>query len=706
MKRILTLSLIILSAFKISFSQQIIHACCDTIFCLPGTVVPLTVNVDTGGSLLNIQDDTYSQVVDIGFPFTFFGNTYNKCVLSTNSYITFDTTLAFQYSPWPIENAAPSASNPLNCIYGPWHDIDPAVPPYGKMGFGTFGTAPNRFFVFNFCGCPYYLCNDTLYTGQIIMHEGSNNIDVQLTQKRICYNWNSGAAIEGLQDATGSVAVIVPGRNYPTLWTAFNDAYRFTPDGNTYTISSIPYSPAPFAQGTPIWYTLNGNFVDSGYNITVNPLVTTSYVVTTLACGFSGDTVTITVGGIPAIYDTVDLSCIASNDGSLSVRPTDNSGPYIFVWTNANGDTLKVKSGTVGDTVSNLPVGTYVLSFSNSQGCTQLHNYTVTQPVYGASFTVSPGLICDGAPVSFTSTSFGNINGYSWSFGDGATSSLQNPVHTYTGTNTYTATLTVTIPPNCTATQSQPVVVHPNISGGFTADPPPFCVGDTIQFSDDSNGNPAFWNWSFGDGGTSTQQNPVHAYGNGGSYTVYFTAVDSFCGTVQDSISIIAYSIPTPVLREDTNLCEGATIFLAANDSGDAYLWSTGETTSTINFVMPADSVVFAWVSVDNNGCKGFDTVRLRNRCVILLPAAFSPNGDGKNDLFHPLATSVEDFDFMVINRWGQVVYSDNSGDIARGWDGEFNGQKQPIGVYIYHITGHFVSGKPFTLQGNVTVVR
>jgi len=166
------------------------------------------------------------------------------------------------------------------------------------------------------------------------------------------------------------------------------------------------------------------------------------------------------------------------------------------------------------------------------------------------------------------------------------------------------------------------------------------------------------------------------------------------------------YSIPSPKLHEDTSLCEGATLFLAANDTGDAYLWSTGETTSTINFVMPPDSVVYVWVSVGNHGCKGFDTLVLRNRCVIIFPAAFSPNGDGKNDLFHPLAANVTDYDFIVLNRWGQVVYSDNSGDIARGWDGKLNGQEQPIGVYIYYISGHFISGKPFIRQGNVTVVR
>src|ERR1043165_4260005 len=180
MKKFFTLIFILSTSAKILFGQQVIHACCDTFVCLPGSPVPLSVVIDSGtqGTLLSIADDIYSQVIDIGFSFTYFGNTYTQCVLSTNAYISFNLNNALQYSQWPISNAAPSPSNPLNSIYGPWHDVDPAVPPFGTMGYGTFGVAPDRFFVFNFCGVPMFWCNDTLFTGQIILYEGSNNIEI------------------------------------------------------------------------------------------------------------------------------------------------------------------------------------------------------------------------------------------------------------------------------------------------------------------------------------------------------------------------------------------------------------------------------------------------------------------------------------------------------------------------------------------------
>jgi gliding motility-associated-like protein len=388
------------------------------------------------------------------------------------------------------------------------------------------------------------------------------------------------------------------------------------------------------------------------------------------------------------------------------VVPTDNAPPYTFLWTNANGDTLKSGNGSAGDTVSNLAAGTYILNFTNSQGCSQQHIYTVTQPVYGAVFSASPAIICDGTQVTFTDLSFGNVTSYAWTFGDGSSSNQQNPKHTYASTGTYTVTLTITVQPNCVASASQTLEVHPNITGGFSVEPPPYCVGNEIQFTDETVGNPAQWNWSFGDGGSSSEQNPAYAYGSAGTYNVFFTATDSFCGATNGSATLTVYSIPEPALRPDTILCEGAVIALAANDSGDAYLWSNGDTTAVINYVMPSDSVDYVWVSVDNNGCKGYDTLILRNRCIVVLPDAFSPNDDGKNDVFHPLAANVIDFDFLVFNRWGQEVYADNSGDVSKGWDGKINGEPQPVGVYVYFITGHFESLKAFTRQGNVTLVR
>jgi gliding motility-associated-like protein len=687
-------------------AQQVIHACCDTFICLPGSPVQLSAEIDSGstGELLQILDDTYSQVVDLGFPFTFYGTTYTQCVLSTNAYITFDLSKALQYSPWPINYEAPSPFNPLNCIYGPWHDVDPSQPPYGTMGFGTFGEAPNRFFVFNFCSVPMYQCNDTLFTGQIILYEQNSLIEIHLGEKRICPTWNDAAAIEGVVDATGNNGVIIEGRNYPDVWTAFNDAYRFTPSGNSYTYEEIPYAPVPFAAGEPHWTTLAGNDVGDGYTITVTPTVTTSYIVNTASCGFSADTVTITVGAIPVDYQTKDLSCQNADDGVLYADPTDNSGPYTFVWTNASNDTLEVYTGT-SDSLNNLPPGSYVVTITNTLGCTATHSYTITSPVYDAAFSVAPALICDGTPVTFNNLSFGDIQSYFWTFGDGGTSTDISPMHLYAVPGDYQVTLTIQLSPTCTDVFMQTVSVHPNIMVETAVSSPPYCVGESVDFTDLSIGNPAQWNWSFGDGGTSELQNPAHVYSSQGTYKVYVVIADEFCGAGADSFTLDVFAVPDPKLREDTMLCGGEIQLLSANAEGSSYLWSTGETTPDITFVMPNEDVT-VWVKVDNNGCSGYDSVFFKNHCVIVVPTAFSPNDDGKNDRIRPLGSTVNEFDFIMYNRWGEEVFRQNSGDIHEGWDGKLKGEPQPVGVYVYYLSGRFISGEAFTLKGNVTLVR
>ena len=73
-------------------------------------------------------DDINTGIQNIGFPFTFYGNTYTKLVVSSNGYVTFDTTNANGFSPFFINIAIPNPGNePENAIMAPWHDTDPSL---------------------------------------------------------------------------------------------------------------------------------------------------------------------------------------------------------------------------------------------------------------------------------------------------------------------------------------------------------------------------------------------------------------------------------------------------------------------------------------------------------------------------------------------------------------------------------------------------
>ncbi|HUM47942.1 MAG TPA: PKD domain-containing protein, partial [Chitinophagales bacterium] len=544
-----TLSCIILCCITLfgAKGQEIIQVCCDDTVCAPETDVTLTAVTDSSfyGDLLSIEDDTYSQLIDLGFSFKFFGNTYKKCVLSTNAYITFDSTQALNYSPWPILEAIPSPNNPMNSIMGPWHDVDPSVIPDPCISYGKFGEAPNRYFIYNFTNVPMYLtsCNDLTFTGQIILYEGTNIIDIYIGHKVLCTDWNEGNAIEGLHNEDGTVAIVVPGRNYPDKWEAFNEGIRFTPNGNSYDMTNVPYLPIPFAAGQPQWYDDQGNYLGSGFEITVSPAVTTSYYAKVSSCFDVADTVTIMVNELEGAYSQIDPSCPNSGDGSIAATTTGNFGPNTFVWLDSNGDTLQVTSNTTSDGVDFLNGGLYNVIIINSIGCFITHSFSIGPPSFSAGFSVSPSVLCANAPVFFTDQSLGTIQSYFWNLGDGTTSTQQNPSKAYPEGN-YTVQLIVTTADGCKDTFTQDIVVQPNIVVGFSVDAPPYCVGIPIQFTDVSSANPGAWSWAFGDGGTSDVQNPAHSYSDPGDYIIHVNIADQFCGTGESEKVITVNFVP------------------------------------------------------------------------------------------------------------------------------------------------------------------
>ena len=151
---------------------------------------------------------------------------------------------------------------------------------------------------------------------------------------------------------------------------------------------------------------------------------------------------------------------------------------------------------------------------------------TVGPPLH-ASFTpnVTTGYV--SLPVSFLDTSTGVADTRLWDFGDGNTSTSQNPEHVYTTPGTYTVTLTLTgydqtlpgIPPgshNVTATATATIVVEDHVIANFTANVTYGEAPLTVAFTDLSTGGPTYWTWLFGDGGTSHEQHPVHTYTTNG----------------------------------------------------------------------------------------------------------------------------------------------------------------------------------------------
>lgn len=145
-------------------------------------------------------------------------------------------------------------------------------------------------------------------------------------------------------------------------------------------------------------------------------------------------------------------------------------------------------------------------------------------------------------------------------------------------------------------------------------------------------------------------------------------------------------------------------LFAASSVQDVNYLWSTGETTPSIEISRYG---VYS-VLVDNQGCQGGDTVEVADcGCDLWVPNAFTPNDDALNDRFEPTpSATLGHFHMAIFNRFGELIYQTD--DINEGWDGTVKGKPAPIGVYTYviHYACHSHPEMIMMKKGSITLLR
>ncbi len=349
-------------------------------------------------------DDVYSGILPIGFPFTYYGVPYTSVVIGPNGTVCFDLTLSGAYDPWPITAALLGNPSKYNNICGPWCDIDISIPGGGTITYSLTGVAPFRKYIITFCNDHMYSCTTQITSTQIILYETTNIIECHIATKPVCATWNSGRAIIGVQNATGTAATVAPGRDFPSVFTCTNEAWRFTPNatGTSYTVASIGYAPIPYASSLIYWYNVNtGAYLGTGLTQTVCPTTTTTYKAGALGCAdtsFGYYTVT------PAPVFTITLTSINPSRCNLCDGAITVSG-----FTPGMADTINYELGGVPQppvyatasaagtvTISGLCAGTYG-NFIGRQGiCASLPAgpVTLTDPPISLTVTTIPQSVC------------------------------------------------------------------------------------------------------------------------------------------------------------------------------------------------------------------------------------------------------------------------------------------------------------------------
>lgn len=150
---------------------------------------------------------------------------------------------------------------------------------------------------------------------------------------------------------------------------------------------------------------------------------------------------------------------------------------------------------------------------------------------------------------------------------------------------------------------------------------------------------------------------------------------------------------------------------LNATSVGTDYVWSPAAGLSDPNIPNPIFTVsgdaVLTVTATTQAGCKGTADVVIKvyNGPDLYVPSAFTPNGDGLNDIFRPFPVGIKELRFFrVFNKWGQLVYSTTT--LGQGWDGKLNGMDQGTSVFVWMVQGVARDGKVITKKGTVTLIR
>ena len=260
--------------------------------------------------------------------------------------------------------------------------------------------------------------------------------------------------------------------------------------------------------------------------------------------------------------DYITVTAPAPPSADFSGTPRSGTAPLTVSFTDLSTNTPTSWSWTFGDGSTSTEenpdheytsAGTYSVSLTveNSDGSdieTKADYITVTAPAPpSADFSGTPRLGTAPLSVSFTDLSTNSPISWSWTFGDGSTSTEENPDHEYASAGTYSVSLTVENSDGSdTETKADYITVTAPAppSADFSGTPRSGTAPLTVSFTDLSTNTPTAWSWTFGDGSTSTEENPGHEYTNAGTYSVSLTVQNADGSDTETKADYITVSDP------------------------------------------------------------------------------------------------------------------------------------------------------------------
>lgn len=430
---------------------------------------------------------------------------------------------------------------------------------------------------------------------------------------------------------------------------------------------------------------------------------------TTILSNYATDTLVTTTG--------ISSTCINEPRATLSVNNTSTA----VRWFEVSSGQVPVATGI---SFTPLVPGIYWAEVTQGGCLDSSGNHAIAiNPLPIADFTPSSDTGCvTNNSFSFTNNSNSPDNSalsYLWRFNDGITDINTDAVRSYSKTGTYSVKLIATTAFGCIdSTNSFTYHVLPNGVPDFVWDS--ICTGRPVQFSNLSNENAAAqvwysWNFANGDPLYPVKNPPPVVYNtNPGKLDVILKMTTLGCeNDTQTVVKPVQVNRQAPGLRYPTlTVPEGSTKWLRVRDSiGTIYNWTPqvqlGNYQSKYTEFTGVDDVQYLIRITDIHTCITTDTLQMQvlKKPGYYLPTAFTPNGDGLNDIVRPYLIQMKGLKrFAVYNRTGQLIFY--TATEGQGWDGKYKGVEQGNGMYIWLLEFYDQNNQVITEKGTLTLIR
>jgi gliding motility-associated-like protein len=519
------------------------------------------------------------------------------------------------------------------------------------------------------------------------------------------YAWNNPGT---LNNAGIPNPVAFPGQttNYTLTVTAANGCTDT--DTVTVQVSTVRAQPGPDVDlcigetaqlngsggGTYLWQPPAGLSSTTVANPNANPTVTTTYVLTVtdgFGCSHT-DSLEVRVHALPVVVAGPDL-VMCEND-TVQLQAT---GALSYTWTPATGLSNPNSGSPLSYPTSDI---TYIVTGSDLYGCRDQDTLSISvmpAPVAQAWGSI---VICEDSSLQVFAS---GGNSYLWSpasaFND---PQLQNPIATLTQTTDLIVTVYATN--GCRDWDTVHVPVTPSPVAHITG-PPSICEGDWTALLA-SGGETYLWNT-----GATTPRINVNPQVSM-VYTVV-TWVDG-CPSDPDSLVMVVDTM-VPIAGffadPDSGILPFTTTFFNQTQYGYTWEWDFGDGNGSSLFspehtYQDTGHYVVELISISATGCRdtAYQKVIVGADFTIYVPNAFTPNGDGLNDVFFVKWIGVKEFHVMLFDRWGMMIYE--SFDPNFSWDGSLHDRGCQEGVYTYVIEASGYIGEKVKRAGTVTLLR